>query len=567
MQSAGFDVISCAGERATRDTLRYFGQVRGFFAQAIPAALNGRTGRVRIVAFGSQKEYAPYRAKDFAIAYYTQAAGYDYIVMGKTGNETFPIATHEYVHLVVQHAGLTLPVWLNEGLAEVYSTLRPQGPNILVGSLIPERLQALLTEPWTPLQTILDAGVNSPYYNETDKAGSLYNVGWALTHMLALSDDYRPRLARFLQELQRGTPSGPAMLKAYGKTVPQIEDELRAYVHGLHFKGVLIPATLEKNQGELRAEPADAYDVKLRLMELRDHPEDDREGAQILDELRREQPKDPEAYGELGYLALRHGRRDEAERDFARAVAAGAANANVLWDYGRMLEQRDRAASIHVLNQLVEEQPERLDARLELAVVQLANQQAGPALLTLRPIHKVTPADAPRLFRIMAYAQLQDGHREDARATAERLIQVARTPQDREDGERLLAYLSHPAARPAPLAQIPASGESVDSGDSGRPTLRHLSRVKLKFAASLTGTFLQLDCAGAQATVVIQTDAGKKAFLIKDPANVVIAGAAGATVDLTCGPQKPVQVQIEYDPPPAAAPSVDGVLRSIRFQP
>jgi hypothetical protein len=89
MQTPGFDVISSAGERATRDTLQYFEQVRSFFAQSMPSVMNGGAARVRIVAFGSQKDYAPYRAKAFAAAYYTQAAGYDYIVIGKPAPRLF----------------------------------------------------------------------------------------------------------------------------------------------------------------------------------------------------------------------------------------------------------------------------------------------------------------------------------------------------------------------------------------------------------------------------------------------------------------------------------------------
>jgi hypothetical protein len=35
-----------------------------------------------------------------------------------------------------------------------------------------------------PLQAIVSADRNSPYYNEKNRAGSLYNEGWALVHML-----------------------------------------------------------------------------------------------------------------------------------------------------------------------------------------------------------------------------------------------------------------------------------------------------------------------------------------------------------------------------------------------
>src|SRR5438046_874231 len=83
------------------------------------------------------------------------------------------------------HAGLKFPTWLNEGLADLYSTLRMQGDKALVGDLIPGRLQSLSTEKWVPLSVILSAGQDSPYYNEKSKAGSFYSESWALVHMLS----------------------------------------------------------------------------------------------------------------------------------------------------------------------------------------------------------------------------------------------------------------------------------------------------------------------------------------------------------------------------------------------
>jgi len=152
-------------------------QVRGFFVQVLghgPA----RPVPVRIVAFGSAKEFEPYRINEFAAAYYQPTSRRDYIVMGPGSAATFSTVVHEYVHLVVEHSNMHLPPWLNEGMAELYSTLQPQSDKILVGSLIPGRVEALRRDNWVPLATILAAGHDSPYYNEKNKAGSLYNEGF-----------------------------------------------------------------------------------------------------------------------------------------------------------------------------------------------------------------------------------------------------------------------------------------------------------------------------------------------------------------------------------------------------
>ena len=163
-----------------------------FFDAKIAEAKKKQAEPVRVIVFGSKKEYHQYRPNEFAAAFYTQRAGRDYIVLGSVNGDAFPIAVHEYVHLVVQHIGLNLPPWLNEGMAELYSTLKTVGDKVIVGNVIPGRMLEISQEKWVPLSTILAATSDSPYYNEKNKAGSLYNEGWALTHMLELSPVYPP---------------------------------------------------------------------------------------------------------------------------------------------------------------------------------------------------------------------------------------------------------------------------------------------------------------------------------------------------------------------------------------
>jgi hypothetical protein len=200
LKSDNFELYSGGNVRSARDTLKEFEQVRGFFIQA-SGGHSGKSAPVRLVAFGSAKEYEPYRINEFAIAYYHQTADRDYIVMSRGGADTFPIAVHEYVHLLVRHGGLHLPPWMNEGLAELYSTLRPMGDKILVGDLIAGRHQALLQEKWVPLQLILTVDQHSPYYNEKNKAGNFYNESWALTHMLYFRAEYRPKFSQLLRSI------------------------------------------------------------------------------------------------------------------------------------------------------------------------------------------------------------------------------------------------------------------------------------------------------------------------------------------------------------------------------
>lgn len=284
MQSPNFEAYSSARERDTRDTLRYFERVRDFFLQ-MDQREPQKPVPVYVVVFGSAKEYAPYRLNEFATAYYFGGADRDYIVMGRPGEQVAQVAVHEYVHLVARHAGLKLPPWMNEGIAELYSTLRMQADKVLIGDLIPGRIQALRTEKWVPLSVIVSAGPDSPYYNEKNKAGSLYNEGWALVHMLELSRDYLPKFSQLMAALLNGTDSVTALEKTYGKPITAIDKDLQEYLVSNQFFARLFPAKLATSRDNYPAAPASVFDVKLALADLTSRPGADDEARKTLEEL------------------------------------------------------------------------------------------------------------------------------------------------------------------------------------------------------------------------------------------------------------------------------------------
>jgi hypothetical protein len=131
--SSNFEMYTTAGSRDGRRPIEYFEEVREFFRRVRSQQVSTQLP-VTIVAFKNAKEYRPYTMNEVAVAYFTGDEQRDYIVMSGVGSEHFPTAVHEYMHLLIRHSGLKLPVWMNEGIAEVYSTLRPVGGQILIGT-------------------------------------------------------------------------------------------------------------------------------------------------------------------------------------------------------------------------------------------------------------------------------------------------------------------------------------------------------------------------------------------------------------------------------------------------
>jgi Flp pilus assembly protein TadD len=561
LTSPNFLMYTTASERNGRETLRYFEQVRGFFVQAM-GAIPGKDSPVQIIAFNSKKEYEPYRLNNFAVAYYHYGSTGEGIVLSQTGDEVFPVAIHEYVHLVARHAGLELPPWLSEGLAEIYSTMKPMGDKVLVGSLIPGRYQALLREKWVPLSVIVNVDHASPYYNEKNQAGSLYNEGWALTHMMLLTEAYRPNFSKFLSLVNTGTSTEQALMKVYGKTVPQVDKELQAYLSGTQFKGAIFPQKLEKVHDEFPAVPAAAFDIKFLLADLLNAPGKEKEVRERMEQLAAEDPKRPEPVAALGYLAWHARQTDEAVKDFAKAFELGDREPRMLWDYGRLARGRDHPGAMRALSALLELEPDRLDARMELAAMQLISRQPSAALETLKPVKKVNKEEAPRFFTIVSHAYLDNGQLADAKLNAQQLAKFALTDEDKFQAKQLLDYLDTATKGPAPvMARAPSTQDSPEE----HPTLhRHsLRQIVGEPPASdhkfLAGSFAELDCSQTPPKIVIETAEGKKLFLIDDPNKII-----GATIELQCGPQKKTTVKVDYVP--ANQAGVEGLVRGLQFQ-
>jgi len=580
MPSSDFEIFSSAGESDTRRALQYLERVRSFFEQALGGGAQQKREPVRVIVFGSKKEYDQYRPNEFAAAYYTQIGGRDYIVLGSVSDEVFPIAVHEYVHLVTQNAGMKFPPWFNEGIAELFSTMKPTGDKVLVGAPVVGRALALSREKWVPLSVIVAATHDSPYYNEKSKAGSLYDEGWLLTHMLELDPKYSPRFGQFLNEMEKGTPSQKVIEAVWGKPLEAVEKDLQAYLQVFLRGGTtmasVFPVKLQAGD-KVAAQPAMMFDVKLTLLDLSNRHGKEADVKAEFQDLIKEDPKRPEPYVALGYLAARAGQQDEAIESFSKAVELGSRNHQMLWDFGRMAGRAKPTQAMGALETLLADQPNRFEVRMVLAQIQMNSKLAKEAIETLAPVKKVTPEDAPRFFQILAFAHLQNGDREAARANAQRWLDNTKDNDEKLNANRMIRYLDQQdspaavaAASPPPLPRL----NEGDAGDSAPKLVRtpapggftaERAPARLGLPA-IAGTLVELDCKGPQPKFVLQAEGGRVSFVMDDPKNVLISGLAENTIDMNCGPQKPAAVTIQYEPPPAGAAGVKGIVRAIRYE-
>lgn len=246
-RNSHFEVYCHSGSGDAREVLRWFEGLHSFFEEQSKINVDSRLP-LRVVVFSSVQEYIPYRPNPTADAYYTFGSGGDFIVLPFDADR---FAAHEYWHFVAQAGGMRLPLWLNEGLAEFYSTVHLDARGGRMGATPARHLGSLRHEGWINLPVLLAATADSRLLHERETSGMFYAESWALTHLLKVSPAYAPRFPELLEHLAAGMPSARALEATYGRPVSAIASDLRDwYAKG---RTAALPA----------AEPLDASSIEV----------------------------------------------------------------------------------------------------------------------------------------------------------------------------------------------------------------------------------------------------------------------------------------------------------------
>jgi hypothetical protein len=251
------------GEGDPKAALNHLEAVRAYFLGATHSQDPGGQS-VRLVAFHSEGDFAKFRPADVgsARAYAQQGAVPATIAVLGLKPEMYEQVFQEYAQLVLDESAPSLPYWFRAGLAAVYSTLKPGEGTLKLGS--PQvrgfkvsgvndglDLNALVNidragmlasrakegvdfnsdTPSASLAASLGNGAATTKLSQVQsKVAQDYSAAaWLLTHMLMFSPDYRPKFSEFLGALAGGTETGAAFNKVYGRSLSQVNTDVRLY--------------------------------------------------------------------------------------------------------------------------------------------------------------------------------------------------------------------------------------------------------------------------------------------------------------------------------------------------
>lgn len=429
-RTSELELLTDAGDKPASKVLDRMAAVRQVLGQ-------GPTGGrpLRVFVFASDREFHSYADGPSTEGLYSNGSERGYIILSAGAGLTRN-AAHEYAHRVLSPSTPRFPLWLDEGLAELYSTLEVKGQTAVVGLPNETHLTNLKNRRWLRAKEL----ENPALLDERERAGIFYAESWALTHMLKLGTKWRGQTPQFLKELLAGEEASQAFHDAYGRTLDQAIEELHGYVINIRSERVETGARLPQDTPSVMR--LDDLTASLQLGDLALHVDKLDLARKLFEEAARSHPDMPEAEAGLGTLAMAENRRTDALTHLRRATDLHAPGGEIYFQLAML--RRDEGAAEREVDQLLERaiavDPSYGDAQLLLGQRETDRGEYSQAIGHLQAAAGILPRESNAWYAL-AYAETKAGEKDRARDAARRALQTARTKQDEGMARVLLESL------------------------------------------------------------------------------------------------------------------------------
>jgi tetratricopeptide (TPR) repeat protein len=468
-RTAHFNIYSCG---PTQEVARIGARLEQFHdAYSLLAGAQAVVSpSITVMAFpdhASMEPYLPlYNGKPANIAgFFRRNAEEDIIVLALNGTNDLSLDTifHEYAHLLFRHNQNVWPVWLNEGMAEIYSTFECTGSSVRIGLPIQHHLRRLKHDESMPLSELLNVKSDSPQYNEADRQGVFYAESWLLTHFLMNGDNlnFKSRFANYTTLLRNGQPPDKALAIALGVPLTTVESELRRYLERGDFQplGYVLKTDLSAPRAMV-TRPIGYAETAFRLGNelMRIDRLDD--AQPFFEETKKLMPNSPLAYEGLGLLAAVREQHDEAAQLLKQALDHGSPSFRAHYVYAKELLHKtgdasgnyrrvDGALASEIRNELqksIAYMPSFGPAQELAGFFELVQGDYGSAEGHLQRAIQLEPERQHYLI-ILAEAQMREHNLDAARRTLEPLTRSYVNPKLRDPAKELMGEMDRAAAR------------------------------------------------------------------------------------------------------------------------
>lgn len=270
-------IVSQLSERETRDWASQFEQFTAALRGVIK--IDDRfLPPLTVVLFANPGSFAPYRPlgpngkKREVTGFFASRDTWSVIGLADSfsDEDTRHIVIHEATHWLVSATPSQLPLWLNEGFAEVFSSFEARKDYGLLGQPIPSYVDALRnTTTWVPLQQLMLTGSRDRLYTDNERNRLFYAESWLFVHRLLFLDRAAgfESLNRFFNARLRGADQLTAFVAAFGKDTVAADSDLEHYLRKGGFGLTKLPFPPEAKVGA-PFEPATPLAVEIALARL-----------------------------------------------------------------------------------------------------------------------------------------------------------------------------------------------------------------------------------------------------------------------------------------------------------
>jgi hypothetical protein len=602
VDTPNFIVIGDVSARELRATAAKFEGFHEALRRVLPSSTTTAPVPTVVIVFPNDAAFMPFKPqyqgkpREGVAGYAAAGRDVNYIAMLSAGEAGDRVIFHEYAHMILANAVARVPLWLNEGLAEFYSTfaLMNDGRRAQIGRPIVEHLLLLNGSLHVPLADLLKVDHASPLYNEGNRASDFYAESWALTHMLLNGQPSRVNeLTDYLRRVSAGATEMQAWEQVFG--TQRTDNELRVYLRRPTFTALVLDfaekiAAVPATETTLSAADTAAFLASLQVRNL--GPE---AAAKLLDSPLKQEPTSVAANVALARIDL--ARNDPAS--VAKRLLALTPPNDWFFAYeaGTFLTEaaeadRSLAGPGDVLtraSQLLESvrrtHPDLPNALAQLAAIEILTGTSPPTKDAQDDIARARALSPGRIEFALTQAELFANARDFAAARA--VLGPLMTPlypeEVRNSARRLMSGLvnfeqslsANRSRAPAPgsnagtPAGTPASNErsrsiAVPDADQDKPRdttgqgrVIPIFRTVQPGEQRIEGVLERIDCpGGAPVRFIVREASGLTPIEVARMADVdFISYRDDLTGGVSCGPFKEpmrVYVTVREQPPPGS---------------
>ena len=556
LTTKNFNIISNAGEGGTRKLALKLEQFHLVFSKIFNLPLE-RSIKTTVMVFKNESSFSPYKplynGRPANVAGYFQGGeDENLIVMDISANQERPMSViyHEYTHLLTSNTPRDWPVWMKEGLAELYSSFDVFNGMVLLGLPIPRHVALLRQKTFIPLTDLLSVDHASSLYNERDRQGIFYAESWALCHYMMIGDNNarEAQMVEYTTLINQGVDSDQAFAQAFRLSMAEVEKRLKNYIRGNTYTANTYKLASIEGDKVIAANPISEGEVQYYLGNLlaRTNRIDE---AEVL--LKRAIEMDPQLAGPyegLGFVAVRRQRFGEALEHFKQAVTRGSKNHLAHYYYAdALLRQVIGSVRPPVSQQIADELRTSIKlmpgfafahyALANLAAMTEENLKEGLEAATIAI--KIEPQNK-RFALALAQLQMQTRDYAAAKKTLEPLLSADVEPKLKESAESTMKLIED-RARPARVEQplpdpkqnsgpprvVPESKQNTEPAKSASEPLpgqqaekapERISQptIKLEGTQTIRGVLVAIECSAGKWTLIVKANANRIRFMVSN---------------------------------------------------